>query len=62
MIILNQPTPPYLDAMQGASEERIELYLNTVNEHRSWQHRSAPRAAGAAGLAGWQGGDMEVVA
>jgi len=53
------PHDPYLDAMLGASEERIELYLNTANEHRSWQQRSAPRAAGTAGWAGWQGGGME---
>lgn len=49
----------HLDALLGAGEERTELYCNTVKEHRSRQHRSAPRAAGAAGLAGWQSSGAE---
>jgi hypothetical protein len=55
------PTYPYLDAMQGAGEERTELYFNTVKEYRGRQRRSAPRATGPAGLAGRPGGGMECV-
>jgi len=29
------------DAMQGAGEERTEMYLNTLKEYRSLQRRSA---------------------
>jgi hypothetical protein len=55
-------TPSYLDAMQGASEERTELYCNTVKEYHSWERRSAPRAVGATSSAGWQDGGAECVA
>jgi hypothetical protein len=53
-------TPLHLDTMQGASEERIELYCHTVIEYRSWQRRSVPRAVGAASCAGRQGSGAEV--
>jgi hypothetical protein len=60
IIIVVLPTPSHLDAMQGASEERTEVYSNTSKEYHSWQRRSGPRTAGAAGWAGWQGGGAEV--
>jgi hypothetical protein len=57
--MISLPRTSRLDAMPGASENRTELYLNTAMENRNWQRRSAPRAAGAASLAGWQGSAAE---
>jgi hypothetical protein len=54
-------TASHLDALQGASEEQTEVYLNTSKEYRSGQHSSAPRIAGVVSCAGWQGGGAEGV-
>jgi hypothetical protein len=32
-----------LSTVQGASEERTEMYLNTLKEYRSWQRSNVPR-------------------
>ncbi len=58
----SSPRASHLGARQGDGEARTKLYkASTAKEHRSRQRRSVPRAASAAGSAGWQGGGVEGV-
>jgi len=44
-----------LDEAQGTSEKQSEVYLNTLNEHLSWQRSDSPEVAGrVAGFASKQ--------